>query len=417
MPAMSAQNLYRALFELLTAPHGATESALSLAITAPGRRELLSVARLEGCLPELYARWGAADLLSPSESVEHEQLVRRRASVADVLRVLPTRSLLARATGLQCSSNTLEVLISDFAAIGPLHEAVERLGYRLKGCGEWLVSLRDPKHRGIATYRYAKPALTEGAVDIQVQVGGVALDARRNLPFSDLLDQATRLEGSTCRTLEPTRDLLHRIAAFGASPLPVTVRQIAELHLLLKAHAQHIDHAWLHRKVDQLDAWAGLRQIRDAIVAKRLSALLSWGEFGRLIDLGAARSEALATQPARHPPVGTFLKRAFDLLQGPREDDLAAKLARTPWLVSRVLDAGYRVCGVLVSTKTSDAPRFIRIDGGLYLATGAGLILLSLVDLREGARAELGERVRTGGRPVVLARWTAGRTRARAGTR
>ena len=51
-------------------------------------------------------------------------------------------------------------------------------------------------------------------------------------------------------------------------------------------------------------------------------------------------------------------------------------------------------------------------DGALYLATGAGLILLSLVDLRERARAELGERVRTGGRPVVLARWTAGRTRA-----
>jgi hypothetical protein len=68
-----------------------------------------------------------------------------------------------------------------------------------------------------------------------------------------------------------------------------------------------------------------------------------------------------------------------------------------------------------VSSKTFDAPRFMRIDGALYLATGAGLILLSLVDLRDGARAALGERVRTAGRPVVLARWSAGR--ARAGTR
>ena len=412
---MSAHNLYRELFELLVAPHGAAESSMSLATTSAARRELLSVARLEGCLPELYARWGAADMLSPSESVEHEQLVRRRASVADVLRILPARALLAGAVGPQCNSRTLEVLISDFAAIGALHEAVGRLGYLLQGAGEWLVPLRDPMHRGVATYRYAKAALAEGAVAIEVQVGGVALDARRNLAFSDLAEQATPLAGSTCRTLEPTRDLLHRIATFGASPVSVTVRQIADLHLLLKAHAQHIDYAWLHQKVEQLDAWIGLGKIRDAIVAKRLSALLSWGEFGRLIELGAARPEALASRPARNPRIGTFLKRAFGLLQGPREDDLAARLARAPWLVSRVLGAGYRVCGVPVSTKTFDAPRFLRIDGALYLATGAGLILLSLVDLREGARAQLGERVRTGGRPVVLARWTAGRTRA--GTR
>jgi hypothetical protein len=412
MPAMSAHNLYRELFELLTASHGAAESAMSLATTSAARRELLSVARLEGCLPELYARWAAAGLLSPSESVEHEQLARRRASVADVLHVLPARSLLAGATGAQCSAKTLEVLIADFAAIGTLHEAVGRLGYRLQGAGEWFVPLRDPMHRGVATYRYAKPALTEGAVAIEVQVGGVALDARRNLAFSDLADQATPLVGATCRALEPTRDLLHRIATFGASPVAVTVRQIADLHLLLKAHARHIDHAWLHRKVEQLDAWVGLRQIRDAIVAKRLSALLSWGEFGRLIEVGAARAEPVASQAARNPRIGTLLKRSFELLQGPREDDLAAKLARVPWLVSRVLGAGYRVCGVPVSTKTFDAPRFLRIDGALYLATGAGLILLSLVDLRERARAELGERVRTGGRPVVLARWTAGRTRA-----
>ena len=65
-----------------------------------------------------------------------------------------------------------------------------------------------------------------------------------------------------------------------------------------------------------------------------------------------------------------------------------------------------------VSTKAFDTPRFMRIAGALYLATGAGLILLSLVDLREAARARLGERVRTGGRPVVLARWSGGRVKA-----
>ena len=83
--------------------------------------------------------------------------------------------------------------------------------------------------------------------------------------------------------------------------------------------------------------------------------------------------------------------------------------------MSRVLGAGYRVRGVPVSTKVFDAPRFMRIDGALYLATGAGLFLLSLVDLSDAARAAMGERVRTASRPVVLARWTATRTRGRAG--
>ena len=117
---------------------------------------------------------------------------------------------------------------------------------------------------------------------------------------------------------------------------------------------------------------------------------------------------------ARSPRLGTLVKGAFDAFQGVRDDDIAARLARAPWLVSRVLEAGHRVCGVPVSTRTFDAPRFMRIDGALYLATGAGLILLSLVDLRDGARAALGERVRTGGRPVVLARWSAGSAGRRA---
>ena len=65
---MSAINLYRGLFELLTAPQNADEAVLGLAANQRGRRELLSVARMEGCLPELYARWAAANLLSTSGS-------------------------------------------------------------------------------------------------------------------------------------------------------------------------------------------------------------------------------------------------------------------------------------------------------------------------------------------------------------
>jgi hypothetical protein len=414
-PAMSANNLYRGLFELLTLPLGAAESELSLATTQSSRRELLSVARMEGCLPELYARWDAAGLLSPSESIEHEQLARRRASVAEVLRVLPRGSLLAGAGGLQQGPSALDVLIPDFAAIGPLHEAVTRLGYRLQAGGEWRVPLRGSVLRGVATYRYATASASAGAVPIEVQLGGVALDARRCLPCVDFADKAARLEGSAGRALEATRGLLHRIAAFGAAAAPVTVRQIADIHLLLKSHAGRIDFAWLHRKIEQADAWAGLRQLRDAVAAKRLGAQLSWGEFGRLIEIGAARGEALAAARARNPRIGTFLKNGFELVPGPRANDIPARLARNAWLVTRVMEAGYRVRGVPVSTKTFDAPRLLRIDGALYLASGAGLILLSLVDLRDRARAALGERVRTGGRPVVLARWTA--ERARAGTR
>ena len=408
---MSANNLYRGLFELLTVPPGADGAALSLARDQAGRRELLSVARLEGCLPELYARWAAAGLLSASESVEHDQLMRRRAAAADVLRVLPKGAVLAESNAVQRGAGTLDVLIADFAAIGPLHEALGSLGFRLQAGGEWNLPVRGPMHGGTASIRYAMSVVTSGAVAVTVQVGGVALDARRHVPFSDLGDKSTRIDGLTCRTLAPTRDLLHRIARFGAQPTPVTVRQIADIHLLLQSGAQRIDHAWLRLRAEQLQAWQGLRQIRDAIAAKRLGALLSWGEFGQLIERGAARGDALAAQRARNPRLGTLLKTTFDLVRSPRNNDGAARLARAPWLVSRVLEAGYRVHGVPVSTRTFDAPRFMRIDGALYLATGAGLILLSLVDLNEGARANLAERVRMGGRPVVLARWTAGRAR------
>ena len=406
---MSANNLYRGLFELLTLPHGGDGL-----LAAPGnRRELLSVARMEGCLPELYARWAAASLLSPSESQEHEQIARRRASVAEVLQALPRGSLVANAGGARRGAAALEVLIPDFAAIAPLHEAVGRFGYRLQGAGEWLVPLRGAMHSGVATFRYARTGAAQGAVAIDVQVGGVALDARRHLPFADLAEGGARLDGGLCRTLEPTREVLRRIAGFGAGTEPVTVRQIADLHLLLKASGSRIDFAWLQVQVERHEAWAGLRQLREAIAAKRLGALLSWGLFGRLIDAAVTRGEVAAAPRTRKPRIAALARSVFDALPLARDNDIAARLARAPWLVSRVLQAGYRVHGVPVSTRPFDAPRFMRIDGALYLATGAGLMLLSLVDLHDGARAALGERVRTGSRPVVLARWSAGKPRTR----
>ena len=406
---MSTNNLYRGLFELLTQPQGGD----GLVATQGGRRELLSVARMEGCLPELYARWAAASQLSPSESVEHEQIARRRASAAEVLQALPRGCLVANAGGARRGATALEVLVPDFAAIAPLQEAVGRLGYRLQGAGEWLVPLRGAMHRGVATFRYARANAAQGAVSVEVQVGGVALDERRHLPFADLAEGGARLDGGLCRTLEPTRELLRRVAALGAGAEAPTVRQIADLHLLLKAAGQRIDFAWLQTQLERHEAWAGLRQIREAIAAKRLGAMLSWGEFGRLIDVGVTRAEALAARRTRGPRLAAIVKSVFDALPSVRDDDIAARLARAPWLVSRVLQAGYRVRGVPVSTRPFDAPRFMRIDGALYLATGAGLMLLSLVDLRDGARAALGERVRSGGRPVVLARWSAGRPRTR----
>jgi hypothetical protein len=408
---MSANNLYRGLFELLTTPPDG--DAPALATGQGGRRELVSVARMEDCLPELYGRWAAAGLLSPLESEEHLQLERRRAAAAEVLKALPRGSLVADAGRVQRGSSRLEVLVADFAAIGPLHEAVVRLGYRLQGAGEWLVPLRGPMHHGFATFRYARSSSARGAVSIEVQVGGVALDARRHLPFAELAGRGPRIPGCACRMLEPTRELLHRIADFGARAQPVTVREIADLHLLLKSGAGQIDFPWLHRQLEQRDAWSGLRHIRDAVAAKRLGTLLSWGEFARLLDLGVTQSEAGgASPPERGSRLGGLLKGVFGALESVRDDDIAARLARAPWLVSPVLEAGYRVRGVLVSTRTFDAPRFMRIAGALYVATGAGLVLLSLVDLRDAARAALGERARTGGRPVVLARWSAGRPRA-----
>jgi len=401
---MSTNNLYRGLFELLTLPHGDAAAEMLLTTGRVARRELLVVARQEGCLPELYTRWAAQSLLSPTESNEHEQFALRRAAVDDVLRALPAGSLLGGSDVARSASSAIEVLLPDFAAIGPLHEALGRLEYRLGDAGEWRVPPGGPMHRGLAAFSYA-PTFGSG-LSVDVQVGGAPIDARRHLPFADLAGEAVRMDGLACRALAPTRQLLHRIAAFGARSAPVTVREIAGLHVLLKGSAQRVDTTWLQVKIEQLDAWAGLRQLRDAIVAKRLGSLLGWGAFGRLVDASAAHAESTAAPRAGAPRVASFIRGAFELARSPRQDDIAAKIARAPWLVSQVLAAGYRVRGVPVSTKAFDAPRFMRVDGALYLATGAGLILLSLVDLDDVARDALGERVRTGSRPVVLARWS-----------
>ena len=408
---MSTNNLYRGLFELLTLPHGDAAAQMLLTTGRAARRELLVIARQEGCLPELYARWAVQSLLSPTESSEHEQFMQRRASVDEVMRALPPGTLVAGAD----AATAVEVLLPDFAAIGPLHEAIGRLGYRLGESGQWRVPPRGPMHHGLAAFNYV-PA-TFSAVTIAVRVGGVPIDPRRQFGFADLAGEAVRLDGLPCRVLAPTRQLLHRIAGFGARATPVTLREIAELHLLLKDAARRIDTAWLQVKLEQLDAWVGLQRLREAIVAKRLGSQLGWGEFGRMVDASASHGQAAASTRGRAPRVATFLRDAFALVQGQRRDDIPAKLARAPWLVSQVLAAGYSVRGVLVSSKPSDAPRFMRIDGALYLATGAGLFLLSLVDLDDAARAALGERARTGSRPVVLARWSAARSVGRSGAR
>jgi hypothetical protein len=408
---MSTSNLYRGLFELLTLPHGDAAAEMLLTSGRVARRELLVVARQEGCLPELYARWAAQNLLSPTEGNEYEQIVRRRASVDDVLRALPPGSLLAASEAARSSAAAIDVLLPDFAAIGPLHEALGRLEYRLGDAGQWHVPPRGPMHHGLAAFDY-EPSLGSGLV-VRVQVGGAPIDATRHVAFADLAADAVRPDGLACKALAPTRQVLHRVAAFGARATPVTLREIADLHQLLKDSAQRVDTTWLQVRIEQLDAWAGLRQLRDAIVAKRLGALLGWGAFGRLVDASAAHAEATAGPQAGAPRVASFIRGAFALVRGPRGNDIAARIARMPWLVSQVLGAGHRVRGVPVSTKVFDAPRLMRIDGALYLATGAGVFLLSLVDLAEPARAELGQAVRTASRPVVLARWSAARRSAR----
>ena len=110
--------------------------------------------------------------------------------------------------------------------------------------------------------------------------------------------------------------------------------------------------------------------------------------------------------------MGALVKGAFGALQPVRDDDVAAKLARAA--VAGVARAGRPAIASAACRcrrKTFDAPRFMRIDGALYLATGAGLILLSLVDLRDACARRAG-RTRAHGRPAGGARAVdAGRVR------
>jgi len=428
---MHVDNIYKRLFELLTAPHGTEAAALGMPASRAMRRELLLVAKKEECLPDVYAQWEGSGLLSPAESVEQDMLKRRRESAAEVAQALPAGTVLLRGASSQRHwpaggprfASDLEVMLPDFGAVGLLHEAVKRLGYRLRGAGQWYVPLRDPMHRGFASYRYWTANSYESSLAIDVQVAGVPVDGTRSIPFADLADKAARLEGLACLALHPARQLLRLVAGFQAAGEPVTVRQLADVHHLLKASGAQIDHAQLRRRIEQHALWGGLSKLREAIVAKRLSTLIDWGELGRLIAVSTERAAAAMGPRGRAPRAdkgraaprpdraGTLVRGAFELLQEPRGNDLAAKAARASWLVAPVLNGGHRVRGVPVSSKSSSSPQLLRIDGSLYIATGAGLFLLSLLDLSDGARADVYERLRTARRPVVLARWTGAATR------
>ena len=94
--------------------------------------------------------------------------------------------------------------------------------------------------------------------------------------------------------------------------MPVSVRQIADLHLLLKANARRIDHRVA--AAPGRTRWRpgpACAQLRDAIAAKRLGSLLSWGQFGRLVDVASRTAEA-SPPGAGEPRLGTFVKGAFD---------------------------------------------------------------------------------------------------------
>ena len=422
---MNVNNIYKGLFELATAPQEAGEAAMSMSGAA--RRELLLVAKKEECLPNLYLQWDAAGLLSPTESGEHEQFQRKRKSALEVVQALPDGVLLLGGLGVRRHYPSgvkrlwadFDVLVSDLAAIGPLHEVLKRFGYRLREAGDWRVPPRGPLHRVFASYSYASSGAQDAAVCIGVHVTGVPVDAQHDIAFAEFTEKTVRIEGLSCLALEPTRQVLALLADVGARVAPVTVRQVVDLHLVLKANAGKIDHAWLRKRVDQWNLWGALDKLREAIVSKRLSTLLDWGELGQMI--GASAGKAAAPSGARQRDWGSgkkgaaapgggrvaaFVKNSFELFGGQRDNDLASKAGRSPWLVSAVLGAGHRVLGVPVSTKTHAAPQLLRMDGGLYVATGAGLFLLSLVDLSDTGRAAVAESLRSASRPTVLARWT-----------
>lgn len=427
---MNVNNIYKWLFGLLTTTDssmsGSDISAMTATASRAERRELLLIARKEECLPNLYQEWEAAGLLSSVESADHDLLKRRQSSAAEVLDRLPAGVVLVTGASMQRYypprtprfSTEIDLLVPDFNTVGAVHEAVRPLGYRQLGAGRCYVPVRGPLHKGFATYRYWSANAYENAPSIQVHVAGLPIDAQRNLPGSELVEKAAALEGHACLRLEPTRQLLLFIADCCSRSAPITVRHLADVHHLLRVRGGAIDYAYLQRRVEEWALWNGLAKLQAAIVDKRLTPVVEWGKLGELMNTAVARiarQAERAKRPAAARKSGgpspfaaraaAWIVGAFELFGEQRDDDWAARIARSPMLVSLVLDAGHRVRAVPLSSKGAAAPQLMNIDGSLYLANGAGLFLLSLVDLSKASRADLFNRSKNG-KSVVLTRWS-----------
>ena len=427
---MNVNNIYKWLFGLLTTTDssmsGSDISAMTATASRAERRELLLIARKEECLPNLYQEWEAAGLLSSAESADHDLLKRRQSSAAEVLDRLPASAVLLTGASMQRYypprtprfSTEIDVLVPDFNAVGAVHEAVRPLGYRLQGAGHCYVPLRGPLQKGFATYRYWSANSYENAPSIQVQVAGLPIDPLRNLPCAEIADKASPFEGHACLRLEPTRQLLLFIVDCCSRTAPITVRHLADVHHLLRVRGSAIDYHYLQRRVEEWALWSGLAKLHEAIVDKRLTSVIDWGKLVDLMNTAAARmarQAESAKRPAAPRKAGgpspfvaraaAWIKGAFELFGDQRDDDWVARLARAPVLVSLALNAGHRVRAVPLSSKGAAAPQLMNIDGSLYLANGAGLFLLSLVDLTKSSRVDLYNRTK-GGKSVVLSRWS-----------
>lgn len=427
---MNVNNIYKWLFGLLTTTDssmsGSDISAMTATASRSERRELLLIARKEECLPNLYQEWESAGLLSSAESADHELLKRRQGSAAEVLDRLPAGVVLLTGASMQRYypqrtprfSTEIDVLVPDFNAVGAVHEALRPLGYRLQGAGHWYVPLRGPLQKGFASYRYWTANSYENAPSVQVQVAGLPIDDLRSLPCAELVEKATSLDGHACLRLEPTRQLLLFIVDCCSRSAPITVRHLADLHHLLRVRGSAIDYHYLQRRIEEWGLWSGLAKLHEAIADKRLMPVIDWGKLNELMTTGVARL-ARQAESAKRPAaarraggpspfagrLAAWIKGVFELFGDQREDDWAARLARSPMLVSLVLNAGYRVRAVPVSSKGAAAPQLMNIGGCLFLANGAGLFLLSLVDLSKASRVELFNRSKNG-KSVVISRWS-----------
>ena len=151
---MSAINLYRGLFELLTVPPDGDAPALATA--EGGRRELLSVAPHGGLPARAVCALGRGrPAVAARKASEHEQLARRRAAggrgAARAAARLAAGRRARRAARREHAGSAARRLRGHRR---PCTRPLGRLGYRLHGAGEWLVPLRGPMHRGVASVRY-----------------------------------------------------------------------------------------------------------------------------------------------------------------------------------------------------------------------------------------------------------------------